>query len=120
MTLGSYLSNERIFISKFPSRCRLRSLLFQRRVMATASKIEKVERDPIVQYVVVRRDLWKDLQWPLGSVIAQACHASAAVLWLHRDDSDTKEYLNELDSMTKASFKDFIQTWFVPKGGFGD
>lgn len=27
--------------------------------------------DVCVQYVVLRRDLWRDLGWPLGSVIAQ-------------------------------------------------
>ena len=29
--------------------------------------------DPLVQYVVLRRDLWTDLGWPLGSIVAQAC-----------------------------------------------
>lgn len=34
------------------------------------------EGDPLVQYVVVRRDLTDALQWPLGAVVAQACHAA--------------------------------------------
>lgn len=34
------------------------------------------ENDPLVQYVVVRRDLTAVLQWPLGAVVAQACHAA--------------------------------------------
>ena len=33
----------------------------------------------IVQYVVVRRDL----NWPIGALIAQACHASVAAVHLH-------------------------------------
>ena len=31
--------------------------------------------DTIVQFVVVRRDLLKDMEWPVGSVIAQATRA---------------------------------------------
>lgn len=31
---------------------------------------------PLVQYVVVRRDLSTSLNWPLGAVVAQACHAA--------------------------------------------
>lgn len=27
--------------------------------------------DVFVQYVVLRRDLWRDLGWPLGSIMAQ-------------------------------------------------
>ena len=29
--------------------------------------------DPLVQFVVVRRDLLKTLDWPVGAVIAQVC-----------------------------------------------
>ena len=61
-----------------------------------------VSEDPVVQYVVVRRDLWTEQNWPLGSIIAQACHASAAALWIHRDDPLTQEYLVEIDHMTKV------------------
>nr|CAI5863934.1 unnamed protein product [Callosobruchus analis] len=32
----------------------------------------------IVQYVIVRSDLLKELQWPVGALIAQACHAVTA------------------------------------------
>ena len=28
--------------------------------------------DVLLQYVVLRRDLWSELSWPLGSVVAQA------------------------------------------------
>lgn len=36
-----------------------------------SSNGEAAKPDFTVQYVVVRRDLWTDKQWPLGSVIAQ-------------------------------------------------
>jgi hypothetical protein len=60
--------------------------------------------DPIVQWVVLRRDLWGDQGWPLGPVIAQACHASAAALLLHLDDEDTRAYVapDALDHMHKV------------------
>lgn len=71
------------------------------RAMAT----DAPTKDPIVQYIVLRRDLWKSEGWPLGSVVAQACHASTAALWIYKDDPITLEYTQDLDNMTKASFQ---------------
>jgi peptidyl-tRNA hydrolase len=34
----------------------------------------------LVQYVVLRRDLWRELGWPLGPVVAQGAHAATAAL----------------------------------------
>ncbi|KAG7251955.1 hypothetical protein CRUP_033258, partial [Coryphaenoides rupestris] len=56
----------------------------------------------LVQYVVVRSDLLQPLGWPLGAVITQACHAATAAIHLHYDDSDTQEYLAQLDAMHKV------------------
>ena len=56
----------------------------------------------LVQYVVVRGDLLRLLSWPTGAVIAQACHASTAALWSHRNDPNTIAYTNELDDMHKV------------------
>ena len=60
--------------------------------------------DTIVQFVVVRRDLLKDLEWPVGSVIAQACHACTAVIWTHREDEHVQQYLSDanIGSMHKV------------------
>mmetsp|Transcript_14624 Transcript_14624/g.44186 ORF Transcript_14624/g.44186 Transcript_14624/m.44186 type:complete len:216 (-) Transcript_14624:435-1082(-) len=60
--------------------------------------------DTLVQYVVLRRDLWRDQGWPLGSIIAQGCHASTAALWESRDSPHTLEYCSpgKLGSMTKV------------------
>ena len=56
----------------------------------------------LVQYVVVRGDLLRLLSWPTGAVIAQACHASTAALWMHRNDSNTLQYTTDLDNMHKV------------------
>ena len=56
----------------------------------------------LVQYVVVRGDLLRLLSWPIGAVVAQACHASTAALWMHRDDSNTLQYTSDLDNMHKV------------------
>jgi len=56
---------------------------------------------PIVQYVVVRGDLIKSLAWPLGALIAQACHASTAVIHKFYQDEHTQSYLEDLDNMHK-------------------
>ncbi|PSN57060.1 putative peptidyl-tRNA hydrolase PTRHD1 [Blattella germanica] len=56
----------------------------------------------LVQYVIVRGDLLKKLGWPVGSVIAQACHACCAVTHMFHDDPQTQEYLKDLDNMHKV------------------
>lgn len=62
--------------------------------------------DPIVQYIVLRRDLWSEQGWPLGPLIAQACHASVAALWLAKDDPESQQYVSdaEIDSMHKVKY----------------
>ncbi|KAL8591736.1 hypothetical protein ACOMHN_032278 [Nucella lapillus] len=55
----------------------------------------------IVQYVVVRGDLIKVQKWPLGALIAQACHASSAAIHLFYSAQDTQQYLADLDRMHK-------------------
>lgn len=59
----------------------------------------------IVQYVVLRKDLWIEQSWPLGSVVAQACHASTAAMWESKEDPVTMEYCApyNIDSMHKVS-----------------
>ncbi|CDI84901.1 hypothetical protein, conserved [Eimeria praecox] len=59
------------------------------------------ESDPLVQYVVVRRDLASALQWPLGAVVAQACHAAVDALGLAMDQSkdEAQNYLAQGSSM---------------------
>jgi peptidyl-tRNA hydrolase len=55
------------------------------------------KNDPIVQYIALR----SDLKWPKGALIAQSCHATAAVIHLNYSDKETVEYLANLDSMHK-------------------
>lgn len=56
----------------------------------------------IVQYVLLRSDLLKELGWSIGALVAQACHASTAVLHLYREDDHTMQYLSDLDNMHKV------------------
>ncbi|KAJ0178401.1 hypothetical protein K1T71_006224 [Dendrolimus kikuchii] len=53
----------------------------------------------IVQYVLLRSDLYKELGWSIGALVAQACHASTAVLHLYKN---TMKYLNDFDNMHKV------------------
>lgn len=57
-----------------------------------------------MQWVVLRRDLWQDLGWPLGAVVAQACHASTAAVFSHLSDDLTQEYIHadNIDHMHKV------------------
>lgn len=60
--------------------------------------------DPVVQYIVLRKDLVDTMKWPLGSVISQGCHAAVAAIWIHKDDPVTAEYCGteNLDNMHKV------------------
>jgi hypothetical protein len=76
---------------------------------AAASQDSKSEEevpkvDPIVQYIVLRKDLVDTMKWPLGSVISQGCHAAVAAVWLFKDDPVTAEYCSSenLDHMHKV------------------
>lgn len=62
----------------------------------------------VVQYVVMRRDLWTEMGWPLGSVVAQACHACTAAVWGAREEACVRGYLapENVDSMHKVGVGD--------------
>lgn len=55
----------------------------------------------IVQYIIVRGDLLKELGWPSGALIAQACHAVTAVTHIFYNDDCTQKYLSDIDNMHK-------------------
>ena len=56
----------------------------------------------LVQYIIVRTDLRDSLCWSMGSVMAQACHASTAAIHTFAGNEDTKKYLADLDNMHKV------------------
>ncbi|KAJ0984188.1 hypothetical protein J5N97_002544 [Dioscorea zingiberensis] len=62
-------------------------------------------KEVVVQYVVLRRDLIDS--WPMGSVVAQGCHAAVAAVWTHRDHPDTAAYCSDdnLNSMHKVTLE---------------
>ena len=61
--------------------------------------------DTLVQFIILRRDLLKTMEWPVGSVVAQACHASLAVIWENRADASVAAYLSpeNIASMHKVT-----------------
>ena len=57
----------------------------------------------LVQYIALRGDLMKGTEkWPVGAIVAQACHASTAVLHLYRDDPNVVDYFSDIDLMHKV------------------
>jgi peptidyl-tRNA hydrolase len=54
----------------------------------------------LVQYVLVRADLRGT--WPLGAIIAQACHACTAVIYQFRNDENVVMYTTDMDNMHKC------------------
>jgi peptidyl-tRNA hydrolase len=64
------------------------------------------DADDLVQFIVLRRDLLKTMEWPVGAVVSQACHASLAAVWENQDDADVRAYLsperiNDMHKVTK-------------------
>lgn len=53
----------------------------------------------LVQYIIVNGEIAKT--WPKGALIAQCCHAVAAVNHLF-SDTETAEYFSDLDNMHKV------------------
>ena len=72
-----------------------------------------------VIYVIVRRDLMSTLNWPLGALIAQTCHAVSAVLWTYRDDPNTMDYMNDVSTWLYSLIGDLtlLEIDTVPKSG---
>ena len=56
----------------------------------------------LVQYVVIRGDLYRQLKWPIGALIAQGCHACTAVTAIYKDDPNLIQYIADLDNMHKV------------------
>lgn len=83
---------------------------------AADQTVSALAAEDLVQYVVLRKDLWDNLNWPLGSIIAQACHASTAALWLSRESDETLTYCSEekLDHMHKVSMACLLPLTAVP------
>ncbi|XP_004696124.1 putative peptidyl-tRNA hydrolase PTRHD1 [Echinops telfairi] len=71
----------------------------------TVGKMAAPAAEPqfLVQYLVLRRDLSQaPFSWPVGALVAQACHAATAALHIHRDHPHTAAYLGELGRMRKV------------------
>lgn len=66
--------------------------------MAEASASAAASEDVIVQYIATR----KDLKWPTGAIVGQACHASVAAIELNREDPETQAYLKDYQHMHKV------------------
>ena len=56
----------------------------------------------LVQYIALRGDLLRVQKWPVGALVAQACHACTAVIHTHREDPNMTHYLSDLDRMHKV------------------
>lgn len=72
--------------------------------MAGTSASMAGSEDPLIQYIIIREDLWKEQGWSLGSVMAQGCHAAVAAVWESKGAKSTEEYCSSanIDSMRKV------------------
>lgn len=71
------------------------SFVTRRRLVQKTSHSRWMAVQQLVQYIIIRKDLIRDLGWPLGSVIAQGVHAAVAVNWKYRDDPLVYEYCSQ-------------------------
>lgn len=51
------------------------------------------DADPLVQYLVVRRDLIERFSYSWGAVIANSSHASLAAIARHLDEPEVRDYV---------------------------
>lgn len=79
------------FAALLPRAAALRASGARRRQCAMSAAGGAPAGAPLVQYVVVRRDLG----WPAGPVMAQAVHACVAAVWAARDAGATRGYCGE-------------------------
>ncbi|XP_047070917.1 putative peptidyl-tRNA hydrolase PTRHD1 [Lolium rigidum] len=99
----------RIPILRTPARASMSAAAASTPEAATSSAVgeeaRKEAEDVVAQYVVLRRDLAD--AWPMGSVVAQGCHAAVAAVWAHRDHPDTAAYCapDNLDRMHKVTLE---------------
>ena len=68
----------------------------------TANNNNNNNNNKLTQYIVIRKDLWREQKWPLGSICAQVAHASVAALQKFNDTEQTKLYLQDLTEMRKV------------------
>ena len=70
---------------------------------ATTTK-EEDNNEVLTQYIILRRDLWREKAWPLGAIAAQVAHASVAALETFKTNEDSIKYVakERLSSMTKV------------------
>lgn len=61
--------------------------------------------EPLVMFIIIRKDLIKGLNWPMGAVITQACHAATAAIHQFRAHPDTQLYLDKLGEMHKVTLE---------------
>uniref|UniRef100_A0A0E0DHZ8 peptidyl-tRNA hydrolase n=1 Tax=Oryza meridionalis TaxID=40149 RepID=A0A0E0DHZ8_9ORYZ len=64
---------------------------------SVGGEVGKEAEDVVVQYVVLRRDLAD--AWPLGSVVAQGCHAAVAAVTLEvKGETQLKNLAEKLEA----------------------
>lgn len=65
---------------------------------------DPVEKDPLFQYIVLRRDLQEKQDWPLGALVAQGSHAAIAAVVQSLPSADTQAYVapSSIDNMHKG------------------
>ena len=75
-----------------------------RTMRTSARKEEENNEEVLTQYIILRRDLWREKAWPLGSIAAQVAHASVAALETFKTNEDSIKYVakESLSSMTKV------------------
>ncbi|XP_065211531.1 putative peptidyl-tRNA hydrolase PTRHD1 isoform X2 [Planococcus citri] len=73
-------------------------------VASLTEDLKAVQMQSIIQYILIRGDLFRELNWSSGAVIAQACHASTACIatYLKQNDNHTVEYIADMENMHKV------------------
>jgi peptidyl-tRNA hydrolase len=80
------------------------TVAFARRGARAMAAVANDAEDPLVQFIIIRKDLGRQLAWPLGALAAQCAHASVHAVWTYRDSADTAAYVSRdnISSMRKV------------------
>eukprot|EP00919_Chromeraceae_sp_WS-2016_P028931 GHVR01068621.1.p1 GENE.GHVR01068621.1~~GHVR01068621.1.p1 ORF type:complete len:129 (+),score=23.32 GHVR01068621.1:52-438(+) len=66
---------------------------------------ECTPNDVIMQYIIIRKDLIKNLKWSLGSVVTQGAHAAVAAVSQSISTHETVMYLKDIQRMHKVTLQ---------------
>lgn len=81
---------------------------------------KKEESTPLIQYILVRRDLITVHKWSMGSLMAQAVHAGVAAVWASQQSESTIRYCEHVNAANDGQERPQMHTIVLEAKGEED